>query len=75
MFNFLLNILNTAAESSLYTGPVKPGVEQEERIQNLDQELFAEVCEDIGRMSTLPLHEDYPGDEEIEIPSDIEIVE
>ena len=73
VFNFLLNILNTAAESSLHTSPVKPGVEQEERIQNLDQEVFVEVCEDISRVSTLPLYGEGPEGEEM--PPDIEIVE
>jgi hypothetical protein len=48
VFNFLLSMLATAAESLLYTSPVKPGPEQDKRIENFDQEVFVEVFEDIG---------------------------
>jgi hypothetical protein len=48
VFNFLLGMLNTTAESSPNTSPTKPGPEQDERIENFDQDVFVEVFEDIG---------------------------
>jgi hypothetical protein len=48
VFNFLLTMLATAAESLLHTSPIKPGPEQDKRIENFDQEVFVEVFEDIG---------------------------
>jgi len=47
VFNFLLGILVTAAESSPNTSPTKPGQEQDERIENFDRDVFVEVFEDI----------------------------
>jgi hypothetical protein len=48
VFNFLLSMLITAAESLPNTSPTKPGPEQDERIENFDQDVFVEVFEDIG---------------------------
>jgi len=48
VFNFLLGMLNTAAESSPNTSPAKPGPEQDERVENFDQGVFVEVYKDIG---------------------------
>jgi hypothetical protein len=47
VFNFLLGMLMTAAESSPNTSPTKPGQEQDERIENFDRDVFVEVFEDI----------------------------
>jgi hypothetical protein len=73
VFNFLLGILITAAESSPNTSPAKPGTEQDERIENFDQDVFVEVFEDIGDgISTPTIYRD--GVEEDEL-SDIIIEE
>ena len=48
VFNFLLGMLITAAESSPNTSPTKSGPEQDERIENFDRDVFVEVFEDIG---------------------------
>jgi hypothetical protein len=48
VFNFLLGMLITAAESSPNTSPAKPGLEQDERVKNFDQGIYVEVYEDIG---------------------------
>jgi len=44
VFNFLLGILT---ESSPNTSPTKPGLEQDEEIENFDRNVFVEVVEDI----------------------------
>ena len=74
MFNFLLGMLTTAAESSPNTSPTKPGSEQDERIENFDRDVFVEVFEDIGLddISPIPSYDDEM--EEVEWP-DIIIVE
>jgi hypothetical protein len=54
VFNFLLGMLITAAESSPNTSPTKPGAEQDQRIENFDQEVFVEVFEDIGDDISMP---------------------
>jgi hypothetical protein len=41
-------MLATAVESSPNTSPTKPGLEQDERIENFDRDVFVEVFEDIG---------------------------
>lgn len=66
VFNFLLSMLNTAAESSLHTSPTKPGPEQDARIENFDQEVFVEVFEDTGAddISMPPPSSDEGEDEE-----------
>jgi hypothetical protein len=46
VFNFLLGMVTTAAESSPNTSPIKPGPEQDEKIENFDREVFVEVFED-----------------------------
>jgi hypothetical protein len=46
VFNFLLNMLTTAANSSPNTSPMKPGKERDEKITNLDQDVFVRVIED-----------------------------
>jgi hypothetical protein len=48
VFNFLLGMFITAAESSPNTSPTKPGQEQDKRIENFDRDVFVEVFEDIG---------------------------
>jgi hypothetical protein len=47
VFNFLLGMLNTAAESSPNTSPAKPGPEQDERIEKFDQDVFVKVFKGI----------------------------
>ena len=48
VFNFLLDMITIAAESSPNTSPIKPGAEQDARIENFDQNVFVEVVEDEG---------------------------
>jgi hypothetical protein len=68
VFNFLLGMLITAVESSPNTSPTKPGPEQDERIENFDQDVFAKVFEDIGEDNiSIPII--YHGEvEEDELP-------
>jgi hypothetical protein len=47
VFNFLLSILITAAESSLNTSPTKLGPEQDKEIENFDRDIFVKVFEDV----------------------------
>ena len=46
VFNFLLGMLITAANSSPNTSPMKPGKERDEKIKNLDWDVFVRVVED-----------------------------
>jgi hypothetical protein len=46
VFNFLLGMLITAAESSPNTSPTKPGAERDEEIENFDRDIFVKVFED-----------------------------
>ena len=68
VFNFLLGMLVTAAESSPNTSPTNPGPEQDERNENFDQDVFVEVFEDIGgdNISIPTIY--YDGVEEDELP-------
>ncbi|KAE8446626.1 hypothetical protein EG329_011819 [Mollisiaceae sp. DMI_Dod_QoI] len=45
-FNFLLGMLITAANSSPNTSPIKLGKERDEKIKNLDWDVFVKVVED-----------------------------
>ena len=76
VFNFLLNMITTAAESSPHTSPAKPGPEMDERIENFDQGVFVEVFEDIGadKISTPTFYHDEVEEDEDEM-SDIIIEE
>ncbi len=62
VFNFLLGILITAAESSPNTSPAIPGQGQDERIENCDRDVFVEVFEDISA-------------DDISIPNEVEAEE
>ena len=75
VFNFLLGMLITAAESSPNKSPTKPGQEQDERIENFDRDVFVEVFEDIGAddISIPTIYHDEVEEEE-ELP-DIIIVQ
>ncbi|KAE8442986.1 hypothetical protein EG329_002449 [Mollisiaceae sp. DMI_Dod_QoI] len=46
VFNFLLGMLITAANSSPNTSPIKPGKERDEKIKNLDWDVFVRVVKD-----------------------------
>jgi len=46
VYNFLLGMLITAAESSPNTSPTKPGPKQDEEIRNFDRDIFVRVFED-----------------------------
>jgi hypothetical protein len=66
VFNFLLGMLITAAESSPNTSPTKPGTEQDERIENFDRDVFVEVFEDIGDDISIPtIFRDGVGEDEL----------
>ena len=68
VFNFLLGMLITAAESSPNTSPTKSGPEQDERIENFDRDVFVEVFEDIG-MDNISIPTTYYDEvEEDELP-------
>jgi hypothetical protein len=54
VFNFLLNMLITAAESSPNTSPTKPGPKQDKEIENFDQNVFVEVIEEDIDMDDIP---------------------
>jgi hypothetical protein len=70
VFNFLLGMLITAAESSPNTSPTKPGQEQDKRIENFDRDVFVEVFEDIGAddISIPTVYHDEVEEEEEELP-------
>jgi hypothetical protein len=68
VFNFLLSMLTTAAESSPNTSPTKPGPEQDERIENLDQDVFVEVFEDIGVDDISSIPTTYDDEMEVDWP-------
>jgi hypothetical protein len=46
VFNFLLSMLITVTESSPNTSPTKPGLEQDEEIENFDRDVFVRVFKD-----------------------------
>jgi hypothetical protein len=52
VFNFLLAMLITAAESSPHTSTTKPGPEQDEGIENFDRDIFVKVFEDVDYIPT-----------------------
>ena len=54
VFNFLLSMLITAAESSPNTSPTKPGLEQDEEIENFNRNVFVEVVEEDIDMDGIP---------------------
>jgi hypothetical protein len=70
VFNFLLSILITAAESLPNTSPTKPGTEQDEKIEIFDKDLFVDVFEDIGA-DDISIPTSYPdeGGEQEELPN------
>ena len=75
VFNFLLGILTTAADSSPNTSPIKPGLERDEKIKNLDRDVFVKVVEDQDVLMPTIYHDDTndtDGAEEDEL-SDISI--
>jgi hypothetical protein len=77
VFNFLLSILITAAESSPNTSPTKPGPEQDKEIGNFDRDIFVKVFEDVDVDYNIPIPTIYH-DEEMEEAdewSDIELPE
>lgn len=59
VFNFLLGILTTAADSSPNTSPIKPGLERDKKVKNLDRAVFIKVIEE---------HYDTDSSEEDELP-------
>jgi hypothetical protein len=62
VFNFLLGMLITGAESSPSTSPAKQGEQQDRRIENFDQEVYVEVFQDI-RMDQMSEYEEDGGEE------------
>jgi hypothetical protein len=72
VFNFLLGVLTTAADSSPNTSPIKPGLERDEKIKNLDRDVFVEVVEDQDVLMSTIYHDDNDDTEEDEW-SDISI--
>ena len=70
VFNFLLSILITIAESSPNTSPTKPGPEQDKRIENFDQDIFVKVFEDINYNIPTPTiyHDEIEEDEWSDVP-------
>ena len=67
VFNFLLSMLITAAESSPNTSPTKPGPEQDERIENFDRDVFVEVFEDVD-VDNISIPTTYYEEVEFELP-------
>jgi hypothetical protein len=63
VFNFLLNMLITAVESSPNTSPTKPGPEQDEKIENFDRDIFVKVFEDVDMD-----HDEMEEDEWSDVP-------
>ena len=43
VFNFMLGMLDTVAESSPNTSPAKLGLEMDERIENFNQDIFVNM--------------------------------
>jgi len=70
VFNFLLSMLITAAESSPNTSPTKPGPEQDEKIENLDQDIFVNVFDDVDYDVSTPTiyHDEMEEDEWSDVP-------
>jgi hypothetical protein len=70
VFNFLLSILITAAESLPNTSPTKPGPEQDEKIENLDRDIFVNVFEDMDYNIPIPTiyHDEMEEDEWSDVP-------
>ena len=64
VFNFLLSMLITAAESSPNTSPTKPGPEQDEEIRNFDRDIFVKVFEDVDYISTPTIYHDETEEDE-----------
>ena len=58
VFNFLLGMLTTAADSSPNTSPIKPGLERDEKIKNLDRDVFVKVVEDQDVLMPTIYHDD-----------------
>jgi hypothetical protein len=46
VFNFLLGMPGTAAQSSPHTSPTKRGPKQDEEIRNFDRDVFVKVFKD-----------------------------
>jgi hypothetical protein len=72
VFNFLLGMLITAAESSPNTSPTKPGLEQDEEIENFDRDVFVRVFEEVDYISAPTVYHDETEEDEW---SDIELPE
>jgi hypothetical protein len=72
VFNFLLGILSTAAESLPNTSPTKPGPEQDEEFENFDRNVFVEVAEEDIDMDSVPTpiiyHDETEEDEWSDVP-------
>jgi hypothetical protein len=70
VFNFLLSMLITTAESSPNTSPTKPGPEQDEKIENLDRDIFVNVFEDVDYNIPTPTiyHDEMEEDEWSDVP-------
>jgi hypothetical protein len=70
VFNFLLSILITAAESSPNTSPTKPGPEQDKEIENFDRDIFVKVFEDVDYDIPTPViyHDEIEEDEWSDVP-------
>jgi len=75
VFNFLLSMLITAAESSPNTSPTKPGPEQDEKIENFDRDIFVSVFEDVDYNIPIPTIYHDEEMEEADEWSDIELPE
>jgi len=71
VFNFLLSMLITAAESSPNTSPTKPGLEQDEEIENFDRDIFVKVFEDVDVDYNIPTPTIYHDETEEDEWSDI----
>jgi hypothetical protein len=72
VFNFLLSMLSTAAESSPNISSTKPGSEQDEEIENFDRNVFVEVVEEDTDMDGVPTpiiyHDGTEEDEWSDVP-------
>ena len=70
VFNFLLSMLITAAESSPNTSPTKPGPEQDEKFENLDRDIFVNVFDDVDYDVPTPTiyHDEMEEDEWSDVP-------
>ena len=67
VFNFLLSILTTAADSSPNTSPMKSGLERDEKIKNLDRDVFVKVVEDRDVLMSTIYRYDTDSSEEDEL--------